>query len=129
MEVIFPVSFSHCKVNVGSTIIAFVSPKVLISFLFLHKNVCCGYSLEVPQRGTSDEYPQHTFLWRNKEYLLDTHSYLNLCTIQIAFLCPATRKVAGYYVIPSEILSVRPSVSVRPSAPPPFVCPQLLIQF
>ena len=28
---------------------------------------------------------------------------------QIVFLCPAT-KVAGYYVIPSELLSVRPSV-------------------
>ena len=31
------------------------------------------------------------------------------------FLCPATKKVAGYYVIPSEILSVHPSV--HPSAP------------
>ena len=32
---------------------------------------------------------------------------------------PRHQKVAGYYVIPSEILSVRPSVcpSVRPSAP------------
>ena len=29
------------------------------------------------------------------------------------FLCPATKKVAGYYVIPSDILSVCPSV--RPS--------------
>ena len=43
------------------------------------------------------------------------------------FLCHATKKVAGYYVIPSEILSVRPYV--RPSAPPPFFCPQLLLQF
>ena len=39
------------------------------------------------------------------------------------FLCPATKKVVGYYVIPSEILSV------RPSAPPPFFCLQLLLQF
>ena len=32
-------------------------------------------------------------------------------------LCPATKKVAGYFVIPSEILGVRPSVclSARPS--------------
>ena len=29
-------------------------------------------------------------------------------------LCPATKKVAGYYVIPSEILSVRPSVRQHP---------------
>ena len=28
---------------------------------------CCGYSLKVPQRGTSNVYPQHTFSWRNKK--------------------------------------------------------------
>ena len=39
----------------------------LIIFLFLHKNICCGYSLEVPLRGTSNEYPQQMFLWRNKK--------------------------------------------------------------
>ena len=26
---------------------------------FLHKNVCYGYPLEVPQQGASNEYPQH----------------------------------------------------------------------
>ena len=26
----------------------------------------CGYSLESPRRGDSNEYPQHMFLWRNK---------------------------------------------------------------
>ena len=30
------------------------------------------------------------------------------------FLCPTTKKVAGYYVIPSEILRVRSSVHQRP---------------
>ena len=25
--------------------------------LFSHKNICCGYSLEVPQCGASNEYP------------------------------------------------------------------------
>ena len=30
-------------------------------FLFLHKNICCGYSLEAPRRGASNEYPQHMF--------------------------------------------------------------------
>ena len=39
----------------------------LIFFLFLHKNICCGYSLEVPNRGISNEYPQHMFMWRNKK--------------------------------------------------------------
>ena len=36
-------------------------------FLFLHKNICCGYSLEAPHRGTSNVYPQHMFLWKIRE--------------------------------------------------------------
>ena len=39
----------------------------IIFFLFLHENIYCGYSLEVPRRGVSNEYPQHMFLWRNKK--------------------------------------------------------------
>ena len=39
----------------------------MIFFLFLHENICCGYSLEAPHRGASNEYPQHIFLWRNKK--------------------------------------------------------------
>ena len=35
--------------------------------LFLHENVCCGYSLEAPWQGASNDYPQHIFLWRNKK--------------------------------------------------------------
>ena len=37
----------------------------MIFFLFLNENICCGYSLEVPRRGTSNEYPQHMFSLRN----------------------------------------------------------------
>ena len=37
------------------------------SFLLLNENICCGYSLEVPQQGTSNEYPQHMFSSRNKK--------------------------------------------------------------
>ena len=36
-------------------------------FSFLDKNISCGYSLEVPHQGTSNEYPQHMFLSRNKK--------------------------------------------------------------
>ena len=41
----------------------------LIVFLFLNDNihVCCGYSLEGPGQGTSNEYPQHIFSLRNKK--------------------------------------------------------------
>ena len=54
-------------VNHSSWRNVFFNRKVLIFFLFLHENICCGYSLEVPQRGTSNEYPQHMFSWRNKK--------------------------------------------------------------
>ena len=36
-------------------------------FIFLHKNICCGYSLEAPCKGASIEYPQHMFLWREEK--------------------------------------------------------------
>ena len=44
--------------------------KVLIFFLLLHENICCGYSLEAPHRGASNEYPQHMFSWRNKKSIM-----------------------------------------------------------
>ena len=31
------------------------------------QNIDCGYSLEPPRRGGSNEYPQSTFLSRNKK--------------------------------------------------------------
>ena len=39
----------------------------IIFFLFLHEYICCGYSLEMPRQGASNEYPQHMFLLRNKK--------------------------------------------------------------
>ena len=41
--------------------------KILIFYLFLKENVCCGYSLEAPYWDTSNEYPQHMPSWRNKK--------------------------------------------------------------
>ena len=35
--------------------------KILIFFLFLLKNIDCGYSLEPPRWGGSNEYPQSMF--------------------------------------------------------------------
>ena len=40
------------------------------------ENLHCGYSLEVPQRGASNEYPQHMFSSRNEALLMSTH---NIC--------------------------------------------------
>ena len=39
--------------------------KNLIFFIFLLKKIDCGYSLEPPRRGGSNEYPQSMFLSRN----------------------------------------------------------------
>ena len=39
----------------------------IIFLLFFEENLCCGYSLEAPHQGTSNEYPQLMFLWRNKK--------------------------------------------------------------
>ena len=35
--------------------------KILIFFLCLLKNIDCEYSLELPRRGGSNEYPQSMF--------------------------------------------------------------------
>ena len=40
-------------------------PKSTDICLILHKNICCGYSFEVPRWGTSNEYPQHMLMQRN----------------------------------------------------------------
>ena len=47
--------------------------KVLIFFLLLHENICCGYSLKAHCRGPSNEYPQHVFLWRKKKNIYLIH--------------------------------------------------------
>ena len=46
--------------------------KVITGILSCHtctktKNICCWYSLEVPLRGASNEYPQCIFSWRCKK--------------------------------------------------------------
>ena len=42
----------------------FFIQKMLISFLFLHENICCGYSLEAPRWGASNEY--HNICFRGE---------------------------------------------------------------
>ena len=57
-------------------------------FLFLHKNLCCWYSLESPRRVDSNEYPQHRF--KSKEYTQHMFKPMLWVLIRIAihrFLC------------------------------------------
>ena len=41
--------------------------KILIFSIFLLKNIDCGYLLELPQQGSSNEYSQSMVLSRNKK--------------------------------------------------------------
>ena len=41
--------------------------KILIFFHISAQNIYCGYSLEPPRRGGSNEYSQSMFLSRNKK--------------------------------------------------------------
>ena len=48
-------------------------------FLFLLKNIDCGYSLEPPRRGGSNEYPQSMFwaeIWKISELLLEDFQFV-----------------------------------------------------
>ena len=50
--------------------------------LFLHKNICCGYSLESPRPGDSNEYQLHMFLWRtDKNYTFNYHQIPSLSVL------------------------------------------------
>ena len=49
---------------------------VYIIFLISVQNIDCGYSLEPPQWGSSNEYPQSMFWAESEAVLMSTH---NLC--------------------------------------------------
>ena len=52
---------------------------VYIMFLVSAKNIDCGYSLEPPRRGGSNEYPQPMFwaeIWKISEFLAENFQFL-----------------------------------------------------
>ena len=53
----------HYTTKIGK----FSDKKILIFFHISAQNIDCGYSLEPPRRGGSNEYPQSMFLSRNKK--------------------------------------------------------------
>ena len=54
----------------------FLQPKITDIFPISPQNICCGYSLEVPPWGTSNENPQHVYM---KNYFTRHHFYLEIC--------------------------------------------------
>ena len=55
---------------------------VFIFFLFLHKSLCCGYSVKAFQQGNTIEYPQHMLPWRNEKNI-NTFQLKNLPYLEI----------------------------------------------
>ena len=53
--------------------------QIKISAIF-HISADCGYSLESPWRGGSNEYPQYMFLSRNK-----TKKYIQFYYVKVGF--------------------------------------------
>ena len=52
--------------STGSAVFFFFS-KLKIFFSYFSIKIYCRYSSEVPHLDASNEYPQHTFAWRNKK--------------------------------------------------------------
>ena len=64
--------------------------------------LCCGYSLEAPQWGASNEYPQHMFLWRNKKNIYLRHLSRSMMIVILAAIvqmpvckrcCPSSKNL------------------------------------
>ena len=52
---------------------------VYIIFLFLLKNIDSGYSLELPQQGSSNKYPHSMFwteIWKISEFFSENFKFL-----------------------------------------------------
>ena len=59
--VLIPIHFNNfffwCLCHLSIFLLALIRwGSLIIFFLFLHGNICCGYSLEVPLRGAFNEY-------------------------------------------------------------------------
>ena len=62
--------------QISSLIWAYVVRKVHKDPFCALRIICCGYSLEVPRGGASNEYPQHKSSWKNKKELGASNGYL-----------------------------------------------------
>ena len=69
-------NFDPCKPHFFIVKLGFTG--IYIIFLFLLKNKDCGYALEPPQRGDSNEYPQSMFwveIYKISEYLSENFQF------------------------------------------------------
>ena len=74
---------------------------VYLFFLFLLQNIDCGYSLEPPRRGGSNEYPQSMFWSKNKK---------NIKTFLMKFSFFATEK--NLYILHGQVFVMCSTLSI-----------------
>ena len=87
-------------------------------FNFFAQNVDCGYTLEPPLRGGSDEYPQSMFWIENKKFCIPLipqfycikEGFKGLYFSWPCFYAPNFEEVEGAYWFGS-VRAVSPSVS------------------
>ena len=77
--------------------------KRLTVFLFLDKNICCGYSLEAPRWGASNEYTTtyYVFIEKYRYFLVEKAPYQELWW----WYCMShnKRKCTFWHVLPTKI--------------------------
>ena len=67
-----------------------------IHLLFLHENICRGYSVEAPGQRASNECPQHIFSWRikeNQQFLVENKCLIWSYGIWLVFLQQVTNNI------------------------------------
>ena len=77
-----------------------------------------GYSLELPQRGDSNEYPQHMFLWRNKQnypiIITKYPSYLIICSTDLdSYIKPCYSRRDNKFWIQQRNMSLHTTQSTK----------------
>ena len=83
--------------------------KFLIFFLIFAQNIDCGYTLEPPRRGGSNEYPQSMFWSKNKK---NRHTP--------AYPCFAIQKLgsSGGYTLHGHVFLMHLSLNITPQRHP-----------
>ena len=64
-------------------------------FLFLHKTICCGNSLEVHQWDTSNERPQHVFFMEKLRKLSQSYVISRVLVKKPASVAPSDAFLTG----------------------------------
>ena len=93
---------SCCDYSYSRLVFSF-NKKIIFSYVST-KNIWCGYSLEAPHQGASNEYPQHMFSRNNKNIFPIPPPHLELCLLAVSHLFFCRRSL--YQLTPSILMSI-----------------------